>query len=88
MLKRKKRAMQIGQGKVETKSSEPVDDPSNSTSFHRKIVSDYYATKEEDPLIGSKSFKKKKKGQVGQKRLRDEEDGGDIIAMLESQAAD
>jgi len=40
------------------------DENADSTNFNKKIGSDYYATNEEDPLMGSKSFKKKK-GVVG-----------------------
>ena len=83
--KKKARRIQVGQGKVEAQKIKPTHDPSDSTSFNKKIGSDYYATNEEDPLLGSKSFKKKK-GMIGQKRTRVEEDEGDIIEMLESQA--
>ena len=47
--------------------------------------SDYYATNEEDPLVGSNSFKKKSK--IGQKRKRDDDDSEDIIAILEGQSS-
>jgi len=52
-----------------------------------KIGSDYY-TPNEDPLIGSTSFKKKKKKPLaGQKRLRADEDDNDIIAQLEGNSS-
>ena len=59
--KKKSKWLQVGQEKVSTSNDKATEDSSHSTSFKKKMGSDYYATNEEDPLVGSNSFKKKSK---------------------------
>ena len=71
---------------TKTNSKDGDIEYADSNLFNKKIGSDYYAANEEDPLVGSKSFKKKK-NLTSQKRKRDEDDGDDIVAMLEGQSS-
>ena len=86
--KRKARRMRVGQDKIfETNPEKEAVEASKSIEAKIKISSDYY-TKEEDPLQGSKIFKKKKKELIGKKRKREQEDEEDIIATLEQNATE